>query len=92
VLPETNLIGAAAFAEKIRSTLEMSRLATSAGDLAVTASFGVAELAPSEEPARQSADALLREADIALYVSKSEVAIESRGDREASPDLTRGSH
>jgi diguanylate cyclase (GGDEF)-like protein len=68
LLPETDLEGAAAGAERLRRALSGSRLVRSAesGEL-VTASFGVAELAPG-----QSGDELLRTADAALYRAKAQ--------------------
>lgn len=99
VLPETDLAGAAVTAEKIRSCCAATPIATAAGEIIVTASFGVAELAdvaggeggaggagggggtggaggPSSAggpiTASTAAEALLREADAALYRSKHE--------------------
>jgi two-component system cell cycle response regulator len=74
VLPETDLAGAAIAAEKLRALCAGAPFHTSSGDIAVTASFGVAEL--RIEPGAQSDDiaaqALLRRADTALYTSKNE--------------------
>ncbi len=74
VLPETDLAGAAVTAEKIRSCCAATPIRTTAGDVTVTASFGVAELDARGGPAAGSigaaAEALLREADAALYRSK----------------------
>jgi two-component system, cell cycle response regulator len=63
LMPATNLENAAAVAERIREALARCQL----GPLtqSVTASFGVAELAPGER-----GDALLRRADSALYEAK----------------------
>jgi diguanylate cyclase (GGDEF)-like protein len=73
VLPETDSNGAAGFAEKMRHELESSQIVTSVGDLFVTASFGVAELVHSDKLApHESAHILLKDADVALYLSKSE--------------------
>jgi diguanylate cyclase (GGDEF)-like protein len=70
VLPETDTTGAAATAEKIRSRCAGAPMGTSEGQLTITASFGVAALAPSDEPPGSAADTLLRSADAALYRSK----------------------
>jgi diguanylate cyclase (GGDEF)-like protein len=78
VLPETDLAGAAVTAEKIRSGCAAVPISTAAGDVIVTASFGVAELAAEAGSSSgagagaiaAAADALLREADAALYRSK----------------------
>lgn len=61
----TQVRDAARLAEKLRERLEHSEIASSAGRIAVTASFGVA-LAP---PGGSAADALKR-ADAALYRAK----------------------
>jgi diguanylate cyclase (GGDEF)-like protein len=66
LLPETDLRGAEAGADRLRRSLGELRLALAEGsELRVTASFGVAELAPA-----QSGDELLRAADAALYRAK----------------------
>ncbi len=72
VLPETDLAGAARTAEKIRSHCAACPLATTAGPLTVTASFGVAALDGSYGPIGAAAESLLRSADAALYRSKHE--------------------
>ena len=74
VLPETNLAGAVIAAEKLRALCAGKPFCTSSGELAITASFGVAELridadSQSDDAAAQT---LLRRADAALYTSKSE--------------------
>ncbi len=71
VLPETDLNGAAKTAEKIRSCCATTPFATAAGGIVVTASFGVASLDAGGSIAA-AAEALLREADGALYRSKHE--------------------
>ncbi|MGB6452476.1 MAG: diguanylate cyclase [Steroidobacteraceae bacterium] len=71
VLPETDLHGAAKTAEKIRSCCATTPFATAAGGIVVTASFGVASLEPGGSIAA-AAEALLRQADGALYRSKHE--------------------
>ncbi|HXS26737.1 MAG TPA: diguanylate cyclase [Steroidobacteraceae bacterium] len=74
VLPETDLAGAAATAEKIRGACAATPIRTSIGDVRVTASFGVAELdlcaAVGVPSSSAAAEILLREADAALYRSK----------------------
>jgi diguanylate cyclase (GGDEF)-like protein len=66
LLPETDLGGAEAGAERLRRSLAEQHLALADGHLQrVTASFGVAQLA-----AGQSGDELLRAADAALYRAK----------------------
>ena len=70
VLPETELSGAAATAEKIRAIVETTPIVTSCGPLHISASFGVAALAPTSNATAFSAAALLQCADEALYRSK----------------------
>jgi diguanylate cyclase (GGDEF)-like protein len=74
VLPETDLAGAAATAEKIRGCCAATPIRTAIGDVRVTASFGVAELdlcaAAGAATSSAAAEMLLREADAALYRSK----------------------
>jgi diguanylate cyclase (GGDEF)-like protein len=65
LLPETDLLGAAAGAERLRHALAERALQLEGRTLEVTASFGVAQLAPG-----QSADEFLRSADTALYRAK----------------------
>ena len=72
VLPETDLVGAGITAEKIRSQCAVTPISTEAGEIVVTASFGVASLTVSQEVASVAAASMLREADTALYRSKRE--------------------
>jgi len=74
VLPETDLAGAAVAAEKLRALCAERPFPTSTGEIAVTASFGVAELRIESltQSDDASAQALLRRADAALYTSKNE--------------------
>ena len=66
LLPETGLDGARAVADRLCSSLAGLRIPLGVGEkVAVTASFGVAELGDS-----QSVDGLLRAADSALYRAK----------------------
>ena len=67
VLPETDTDAAMILAERLRSSIADQKLSTSVGDLAVTASFGVASSLPG---AFVTPDALVSAADIALYRSK----------------------
>lgn len=70
VLPETPLAGAMATAEKIRSILQATSVATSTGLVKVSASFGVAALTPSDDSAALASADLLKRADEALYRGK----------------------
>lgn len=74
VLPETDLAGAVIVAEKLRALCAATPFATSTGEVAVTASFGVAELRIDSQTHSDdvTAQALLRRADAALYASKNE--------------------
>ena len=72
VLPDTDLAAAMNVAEEIRGQCECGALATDAGELKFTASFGVAALDGSIGPHAAAAEALLRHADAALYRSKRE--------------------
>jgi diguanylate cyclase (GGDEF)-like protein len=65
VLPEVDLSGAIATAERVRRTLAGEPISTASGQrLRVTASFGVAETSGTDW------SALLRRADAALYAAK----------------------
>jgi diguanylate cyclase (GGDEF)-like protein len=66
ILPETSIETAIALAERIRSHLRSMTITTSSVALTVTASLGVAEVAPAD---RSLADVLHR-ADQALYRAK----------------------
>ena len=72
VLPETDAIGAAIAAEKVRAACAGAPMPLSTGDLAVTASFGVAALSKEPLSIDAAAAAMMREADAALYTSKHE--------------------
>jgi two-component system, cell cycle response regulator len=70
VLPETNLAEAVSTAEKIRFQCASTPMATSAGLIMVTASFGVATLECLSTREPETVATLLRRADINLYRSK----------------------
>ena len=63
--PHTDQQAALALAERCREAV--ARASTEAGDVAVTASFGVASLGPDD-----TVRSLMRRADLALYIAKSE--------------------
>jgi diguanylate cyclase len=68
ILPQTNVMGAAAVAEFVRRTVESKKIVRKGtGDMlgTVTMSFGVASLAPGE-----AYDSLIGRADKALYAAK----------------------
>lgn len=66
VLPETDLQKAVDVAERFRRDLEHTPISTTAGNLNVTVSFGVAEFSAAND----NADSLLNRADQAMYESK----------------------
>ena len=70
VLPQTEQEGAMAVAEKIRTLISSTLFATCSGDLAATASFGVASTGPSGPDISLTVDALIRCADECMYRSK----------------------
>jgi diguanylate cyclase (GGDEF)-like protein len=65
VLPDATAEGATIVAERIRAQLEESVIPIDGGGVTVTASFGVASCPPCE-----ASDALLADADKALYAAK----------------------
>ena len=69
VLPEMDAEAAMDVAERLRSAIADQKVSTSAGDLAVTASFGVASSVPA---AFRTPQALVGAADMALYLSKAD--------------------
>ncbi len=69
VLPETPLWGAHAVAERMRRMCAETAVELPETKLLVTASFGVATI-DGVSPSNEDADAMLREADKALYESK----------------------
>jgi diguanylate cyclase (GGDEF)-like protein len=70
VLPETTVEAAVKFAEKIRTRIQSQSLPTAAGDLSVTASFGVAGYDAANASGECSVDHLIAYADLCLYRSK----------------------
>jgi len=71
VLPDTEIMGAMATAEKIRLGCAAAPIPTASGRLKVTASLGVAVMEPQINATTDTAAALLGRADAALYRSKS---------------------
>jgi two-component system, cell cycle response regulator len=70
VMPETGHAGAMQATEKVRAAIAAEPFATSAGRIAVSASFGVATLTPDGDDATQRIDQLIATADARLYTSK----------------------
>ncbi len=66
VLPDTDVESAHDVIDRLRAKVEATPINTSAGDVPVTISAGVAALSE----ARPHLDALLRESDVALYEAK----------------------
>ncbi len=69
VLPETPLLGAYAVAERMRRMCSETAVESPETKLLVTASFGVATI-DGVAPSNGDGEAMLREADKALYASK----------------------
>jgi diguanylate cyclase (GGDEF)-like protein len=69
VLPETPLLGAYSVAERMRRKCAETPLEIPERKIVVTASFGVATI-DGVHPSQEDGEALLREADKALYESK----------------------
>lgn len=65
-LPETGLAEALVVAERLRDAIGRLTVETERGPVTVSASFGVASIGPSTP----DLDALLNQADVALYMSK----------------------
>lgn len=69
-LPETDLDGAHAVAERLRGNVEQTELEGADGPFFVTASFGVATIGPERISAESGMEDLLRAADSCLYEAK----------------------
>ncbi|HXH15982.1 MAG TPA: diguanylate cyclase [Sphingomonas sp.] len=65
VMQHTTAQGARQFADRVRQALSETAIAVDAGEIRVTASFGIAELRPGEDY-----DGLYARADAALYAAK----------------------
>ncbi len=65
-LPETNLDGALALAEKMRITIEKTAIQVDGNSIKVTVSVGVA----TKKHNKQSVSDILQEADMAMYRAK----------------------
>jgi diguanylate cyclase (GGDEF)-like protein len=74
LLPKTDAAEAGRVAERMRAAIEGATIVAegTAQPIRVTASFGVAELAPAEGTDEQTARILLEAADKALYLAKNE--------------------
>jgi two-component system cell cycle response regulator len=70
VLPETSDAEGWGIAERLRDRVSATRFATSAGEMEVTASFGVCGIPGMRRDASGLAAALIKAADTAMYVSK----------------------
>jgi diguanylate cyclase (GGDEF)-like protein len=70
VLPETFLSSASKVAEAIRTRCAGEPVPTSAGNISITASFGVAQFHRPSVAGAESLHSLIRRADAALYTSK----------------------
>ncbi len=70
VMPETGHTGALQAAEKVRAAIAAEPLLTTAGSIAITASFGVATLTPDGDGTSQRIDQFIAAADTRLYASK----------------------
>lgn len=71
LLPETDLTGAASFAERLRSLIASREIPLGNGQLLqITASLGVASFTPAELGSLDSGEKLIQLADDALYQAK----------------------
>jgi two-component system, cell cycle response regulator len=87
ILPDTDHRGAMAVAEKIRLTIAATPFSTRAGDVPLTASFGVASTGPNGPDIMLKVDALIRCADECLYRSKEAGRDRSTGEEVAALPL-----
>ena len=85
ILPETPYEGAMQVAEKLRDLISGTPFATRAGDIAVTASFGVASTGPQGPDISLKVDALIRIADECLYQSKQKGRNQASGHQISVP-------
>ncbi len=73
LLPETGGEGAAVFAERLRRKIAAMQFQSVEETFTITASFGIAELElPANADAGETLEALVQQADAALYKSKEE--------------------
>ena len=70
VLPQTDIAGAQAVAERLRKVVSETPFQISQGELIITVSQGVSALSTLETDIEHSAQALLDQADNYLYRSK----------------------
>ncbi len=70
VLPETDLAGARAIAERLRQAIEAMRVEFEGQPLGVTVSLGVADALPGHHPVARDVERLVARADEALYRAK----------------------
>jgi diguanylate cyclase (GGDEF)-like protein len=70
VVPETGYTGAVVVAEKMRALIASKPLSTGAGEVAVTASFGVASTTATGPDLSLKVETLMAAADECLYRSK----------------------
>jgi diguanylate cyclase (GGDEF)-like protein len=88
VLPETAYPDGLFVANKIRNLISATPFATRSGDVAVTASFGVASTGRNGPDLTLKVEALIRTADECLYKSKTEGRNRATGQEVGvSPDL-----
>jgi len=71
LLPQTDLAGAAALAQRLQTLVRARPVLLDSGTVAYTVSIGVATLQPGASPAR-AVESLMLAADVALYRAKSE--------------------
>ena len=86
VLPETDLGGSWALAERLRRLVADKLIATPAGDITLTASFGISAFTPGEGKNPPAPETLLEEADDYLYQAK-----KGGRNRVAGPVMASGS-
>ncbi len=70
VLPETDLAGSFDLAERLRRLVAEKVIATPAGDITITASFGIASFTPGGPENHPAPETLLNEADQFMYQAK----------------------